>query len=152
MKTMRIMIAGLAVGLTTTAMTMTSDTEAEETTQLKFVVGKLEPKRGGKVLCALYDDQDRWLGRHPVRHDKQKVEGVTVTCVFKEIPPGTYAVAAMHDEDGDEEMDKNLIGLPTEGYCASRDAHENGFGAPDWEDAAFRYNGKSGYSSARMTY
>ena len=150
MKPMRLALAAMTAGLVTMAITTAS--EAEQNSRLSFVVSKLEPKRGGSVLCALYDAEDTWLSDHPYRNDKQKVEGTSVTCVFDRVPAGTYAVAAMHDEDGDGEMDKNLIGLPTEGYCASRDAHERGFGAPNWEDAAFRYNGRAGYSAARMSY
>jgi uncharacterized protein (DUF2141 family) len=49
-----------------------------------------------------------------------------------------YGAAALHDEDGDERMKTNFLGMPLEGYTTSRDAQDHGL-YPDWEDAAFRY-------------
>ena len=34
---------------------------------------------------------------------------------FKDIVPGDYAVSAFHDENGDEILDKNFMGMPKEG-------------------------------------
>ena len=51
-------------------------------------------------------------------------------CRFFRAPKGLYAIAALHDEDGDGEMDKNFIGLPVEGYACSRNAQDATMFAP----------------------
>jgi uncharacterized protein (DUF2141 family) len=150
MKRTRSTLAAVTASLLSTAVT--AGEEQYDDGQLRFVVSALDPDRGGTVLCGLYDEQDGWLSDHPFRYDKQRVSGATAVCIFDRVPPGTYAVAAMHDEDGDEQMDTNVFGFPIEGHCASRDAHEAGFGAPDWRDAAFRYDGRAGYLASRMSY
>jgi uncharacterized protein (DUF2141 family) len=33
-----------------------------------------------------------------------------------ELPPGEYAASVLHDENKNNDMDTNLIGIPTEGY------------------------------------
>lgn len=42
--------------------------------------------------------------------------------VFADLPAGRYAVAAFHDENGNGELDSNLLGLPVEGYGFANDA------------------------------
>lgn len=118
--------------------------EAQKTEDIKFNV-KVDASKDGKVLCALYDDEDSWLSRDVFRHAKKKVGSSSwVTCTFKDVPPGTYGIAAIHDEDNDEEMDKTL-GIPEEGYTTSRDAQNEGL-YPDWEDAEFDFSASSSAS------
>lgn len=112
----------------------------------------IDPNRAGEVLCALYDDEDSFLTRDVVVGTQTSVGDSTVaTCRFEDVAPGTYAIAALHDEDGDEEMDKNLIGIPEEGYTTSRNAHLDGL-MPDWEDARFTYRGDHNVQQGRMKY
>jgi uncharacterized protein (DUF2141 family) len=39
----------------------------------------------------------------------------TAQCIFS-VPKGEYALAVFHDENGNGKMDKNLMGVPKEGY------------------------------------
>jgi uncharacterized protein (DUF2141 family) len=56
------------------------------------------------------------------------------------IPPGEYAIALIHDENGNGRLDLGLFGIPLEGYGASRDARGKR-GGPSFPDAAFAYDG-----------
>ncbi len=143
-------VVGLLLG--PLAMTATS-ADAGQGDAVKFRV-RVQKKRGGKVLCALYDNEDKWLSDDGVfRSTAVRVKGKWATCVFKRVPrKRVYAIAALHDEDGDGEMDTNLIGLPEEGYAASRNAHKKGIGAPDWEDAVFSYRAGVVVQRASMKY
>lgn len=49
---------------------------------------------------------------------------------------GEYAVRVMHDENGNGEMDNNLVGMPVEPWGFSNNAVGN-FGPPGWQDAFF---------------
>ena len=40
-------------------------------------------------------------------------DSVTFTC---QLPPGRYGASVLHDENRNNEMDKNIIGIPVEGY------------------------------------
>lgn len=40
----------------------------------------------------------------------------TATAVWPHLPPGNYAVAAIHDENGNAKLDRNFIGIPKEGF------------------------------------
>ncbi len=66
----------------------------------------------------------------------------SVTAVFPDLPPGTYAVAAFHDKDGSGEVSTNFLGMPTERYGFSNDAR-GVLGPPNYEDCAFRVDGET---------
>ena len=59
-----------------------------------------------------------------------------VRIVFGDLAAGTYAVAAYHDENGNGQYDRSLIGLPVEGYAFSNKAPVF-LAAPSFEDASF---------------
>jgi uncharacterized protein (DUF2141 family) len=39
--------------------------------------------------------------------------------VFTNVPEGVYAVSVFHDENMNQRLDKNFMGVPKEGYVAS---------------------------------
>lgn len=92
----------------------------------------------GVVRCGLFK-QDGWL-KDAFRPSIVKITKTTARCIFKEVPAGTYGVSAFHDEDNDGKLNTNLVGYPTEEYCASNNAR-NMFSAPSWKDAKFLYKG-----------
>ena len=54
---------------------------------------------------------------------------------FRDLAPGDYAVAAIHDADDDGELNANVLGMPTEGYGFSNGARGL-MGPPSFEAAA----------------
>jgi uncharacterized protein (DUF2141 family) len=78
----------------------------------------------GLIAVTLYPDvRSRFLahrgslyvGRVPAR------AGITQVCIF--LPgPGTYAFAVYHDADANRHINRNAIGLPSEGYGFSNNA------------------------------
>ncbi|MEM9692573.1 MAG: DUF2141 domain-containing protein [Myxococcota bacterium] len=138
-------------GLFTGALGERSSAFAKTVGTVVFDIGGVESKRGGHVRCALYRSEENWLGRTPYRADATLARGRGVRCVFRNLPRGTYAIASLHDEDDDLEMDKTL-GLPTEGYCMSRDAEDESLLKPAWNDARFRFRGGKARVTATMNY
>ncbi len=55
---------------------------------------------------------------------------------FSDVPFGTYAVKAFHDEDGNGTLNTNMVGVPTEDYGFSNNARGT-FGLPKFQDARF---------------
>src|SRR5215470_3916412 len=60
----------------------------------------------------------------------------TVGFTVHDLPPGKYAVAAYHDENGNGRLDFDPTGVPTEGYGVSNDAR-NPLAPPEFAKAAF---------------
>jgi len=59
------------------------------------------------------------------------------TIAVRDVPAGSWAVLAYQDENENGELDRNLIGIPSENYGFSRDARGK-FGPPSFEDAAIQ--------------
>jgi len=51
------------------------------------------------------------------------------------VPAGTWAVLAYHDENSNKKLDTNFVGMPKEGYGFSNGAASR-FGPPSFKDAA----------------
>ncbi len=64
------------------------------------------------------------------------IEGGVFRLEWAGLEPGTYAVAAIHDEDGDERLGRGLFGVPKEGFGVSNDPPVR-LGLPRYEEAAF---------------
>lgn len=93
-------------------------------------------KAGGTVRAGVYADADAWLSDDgAVVSCAAPVEGGRATCELRLPGPGRYSVALYHDLDGDGTFDKNLLGLPLEGWGFSRDA-ATGLTGPRFADAA----------------
>lgn len=92
----------------------------------------------GSVLCSLFRSADGFPGDHRKAYKKAEVtiKGGQATLEFKGLPPGDYAVAAFHDENGNDELDKGLLGAPTEGWGVSRNPGAK-LRAPRWNEASF---------------
>jgi len=56
------------------------------------------------------------------------------TIAVRDVPAGNWAVLAYQDANGNGELDRNFIGIPSENYGFSRDARGK-FGPPSFEDA-----------------
>lgn len=97
-------------------------------------------EKGGVVRCGLFE-RSGWL-KKPVASATARADGPTALCVFHNVSAGTYGLSAFHDQNENGKLDTNLLGMPIEDYCASNDAR-GVFGPPSFEDAKFRFRGKT---------
>ena len=74
-----------------------------------------------------------------------------VTLSFKNIAPGRYAIALLHDENNNGKADRALMMMPTEGFGFSRDAKVR-MGPPKFEEAAFDVIGSPISQTIKMRY
>ena len=91
----------------------------------------------GSVFVGLYATPSKFLnGNQSDAMRKVRAGTGPITVTFDNLPPGTYAVGAYHDENGNDHLDTSFIGLPIEGYALS-----NGVRAimakPTFQQAAF---------------
>ncbi|AXA93584.1 DUF2141 domain-containing protein [Massilia sp. YMA4] len=94
-------------------------------------VSAVGPK--GKVNVAVCD-RERFLKECAYSASVAATPGTT-TVTVPNVPPGTWAVLAFQDENGNGKLDRNLLGIPSENYGFSRDAAGR-FGPPTFEQAA----------------
>jgi len=95
----------------------------------------------GSVRCGLYNSPVGF--REPGKEFKGvavPIRGGKATCVFNDIPPGSYAVAVFHAEHNEEKLETGAFGRPKQGYGFSRDASGT-FGPPSFDAAAYKYGG-----------
>ncbi len=106
----------------------------------------------GEVHVALYDDADRFPedGKYLISSAISATAG-EVTVAFKDLAAGNYALAVYHDENGNNEFDQGIFGVPLEGYGFSNNASVF-FGPPDFEEAAVTLAEPAADIKIRMTY
>jgi uncharacterized protein (DUF2141 family) len=94
----------------------------------------------GQLLLRLFTSEDGFPtdGSKALRQLKQPIAGRKVRFELSGLALGSYAVACVHDENGDGKLDKNLLGIPKEGVGASNDA-KGRMGPPKWQDARFDF-------------
>ena len=63
----------------------------------------------------------------------------TLAVTFPNLPHGDYSVAVYHDVNGNQKLDTNLFGVPTEPYGFSNNARSK-WGAPKYKVARFQLN------------
>ena len=87
------------------------------------------------ALCNSYDNYENhnspYIGKTiSINKNQAQIE-------FDDLPFGEYAIKAFHDEDANDDLNTNILGIPTEDYGFSNNARGL-FGPPSWEDAKFK--------------
>jgi len=91
----------------------------------------------GNVVCKLYHSEpDFPRGQTGSVRKKVVVRGGSTRCVFNDVAPGTYAITVIHDENDNGKLDKNFLGMPTEGYGVSNN-RTYATKAPIWSECKF---------------
>jgi uncharacterized protein (DUF2141 family) len=139
-------VAVLSIALLLAATSSSAaDDEASSLNVIEFQTTTRNSK--GVVRCGLFN-RDGWL-KDAFRASITKINDREALCVFHKVPKGVYGISAYHDENSNDKLDTNFVGMPTEDYCASRNARGT-FGPPSFEDAKFKYAGGALRLSARM--
>lgn len=94
----------------------------------------------GQIACMLFATADGFPKepRKAAERVFARISNGAAICRFN-AKPGSYAVIAMHDENGNGVMGRGFLGIPSEGFGASQGAH-GAFG-PKFADARFDYAG-----------
>ncbi|MFO7993837.1 MAG: DUF2141 domain-containing protein [Marinobacter sp.] len=108
----------------------------------------------GTVACALFESPEGFPAEFLTSATHimmMKIRDTKARCSFLDIPPGTYALAVIHDENMDGKLNTNFLGVPTEGFGFSSGA-EAGMSAPSFEAASFSYDGENLDLTIRLNY
>ncbi|MEX0290091.1 MAG: DUF2141 domain-containing protein [Flavobacteriaceae bacterium] len=88
----------------------------------------------GKISVAVYDSSDTFLRFDSVfKTDSVKAESGSTRILIDDLPQGEYALAIFHDENSNDELDTNWLGIPKEAVGFSN-AKMKTFGPPSFKD------------------
>jgi uncharacterized protein (DUF2141 family) len=140
--TMAIVLAASLVG---------AAAQAQQGNSISVAVSGLR-NNTGDVRCGLFNS----AATFPKKGQQYKgveapIANQQATCTFTDVPPGTYAVALFHAEQGQTEMRTGMFGMPQDGYGFSRNA-KIGMGPPAFSDAAYSYAGGATTWPVAITY
>ncbi len=89
----------------------------------------------GVVIVDIVDQNEE-----SVTDQSAKIVDKKCTMVFKDLKKGSYAIRFFHDENSNEELDMNFLGIPKEGFGFSNDAMGK-FGPKDFSEWLFEVSG-----------
>lgn len=116
--------------------------------ELKVIVTGIHSSKG-VIRLALFDDAGTYLkeGRGMII----KASDGSAKARFKNLPSGTYALAVHHDENANDKMETNLLGIPIEGGGFSNNASAS-FGPSSFAEAAFFVDGEQVTINVKLEY
>lgn len=150
-------IAALSVGLFLTeifALPGPLEAQTTGTTTLTVrVTGARNAK--GKIRVALFRDgkgfpNDASQAAHTQTADIDP-QTLSAQAVFADLRTGVYAVSVFHDENMNERLDKNFMGMPKEGYGASNNPKKK-MAPPSFDEAKFQLSGTEQLVEIKLMY
>ncbi len=108
-------------------------------TELEVVVKGIEAK--GRVMIAIIDEEAAWNGKGASLVSIDAKANAPTMSFRVHVPPGRIAIRSFHDENGNGELDSNMLGIPKEGYGFSTNPRL--MGPASFEDAVFEVKGKA---------
>ena len=120
------MIVALSFGGTAFAETLTIHVETTS--------------NSGTLRAAVYDSQSAFDANQTVADAVGPAVQGTSVLIVETLKPGTYGIALYHDINGNEELDTNLFGAPSEPFGFSNNP-KIGFSAPQFDTFKFEFDG-----------
>lgn len=94
----------------------------------------------GTVKVALCNSPENYKDdRSPYKAAIIEIRNNQAIAVFDNLPAGSYAIKAFHDENNNDDFDTNFLGIPKEDYGFSNNV-KGLFGPPSWNAAKFILN------------
>ncbi len=105
----------------------------------------------GEVAIALYKSQQTFLVKKQQAYLKRGTISSTgtVSVQFNDLPHGEYAIAIYHDVNNNKELDKNMLGIPSEPYGFSNSIVPT-FRVPTFDEARFVFQETTGSLTIRL--
>lgn len=107
----------------------------------------------GTFRCAFFNSPDGFPkdSHKAVAEVRTPIVGGQASCIVDGLPPGSYAIATLHDEDDNGHMEFGLLGIPLKGYGFSSDPTVY-LKAPSFDAAKFDYRGGALVVPIRIHY
>lgn len=134
-------LAALASGLLMAALGPLARASDESGATLRLEVSSFRNAKG-TLNCRLFTEASSFPDGEGTVTVRAPIDGTQATCAFGGLKPGTYAIAVVHDENGNGKLDKNLVGIPTEGYGVSNN-RTYALSSPKWDESKFTVTSKA---------
>lgn len=107
----------------------------------------------GKVRAGVYTAAGfkRFGGAPAIASSAVDASEGTVTIDLGEVPPGTYAVSAYHDENDNGVLDLTFVGVPAEGRGYSR-VPRAALAPPSFDEASFEHGTRETQLTVSLAY
>jgi len=116
------------------ALSLSASAGGAHGADLEVVITNIQIAKGF-VRLGLYNDPAKFPKRSgTIGGGDVAVKGHTATYVFRNLKPGSYAIAIYHDANANKRFDKTL-GIPMEGFGFSNNARPR-LSAPSFKRAA----------------
>ena len=132
--------------------TLVSLTSFTQVGNIRVQVNSLKSEKGA-VLIYLYQNENGFPTdpKKAWKAVKVAIESNAADHTFTNIPFGNYAVTIAHDENGNDVLDTNFIGIPKEGIGTSNNA-KGSFGSPRFADAKFQHQKNETLINIKVSY
>ena len=120
--------------------TINQSAQPQSRSKLHVVVEGAKNDRGNIVLAIFNNQQD--FTRKPYREKNIATLDAARGIIFNDLPDGDYAVVIFHDENANEMLDRNFLGVPKEGIAFSNNLPVK-FSLPEFNEAKVALRGHS---------
>jgi uncharacterized protein (DUF2141 family) len=101
--------------------------------QLEITIKNIKSDKGN-LRAGIFKEKETFL-KNATYGKVVKAHKNELKIIFDDLPPGTYAISVIHDENENGKLDSNMIGIPKEGFGFANDAMGT-FGPPAFEKAS----------------
>lgn len=112
---------------------------AEPTSSISLTIANIRNDKG-QILLSVFNQAEGFPSDSTKTYRTYILEPQTpsLNLLIEDLSPGAYAIAMVHDENGNLKLDTNLVGAPVEGYAAS--GVNKRFSAPRYSTSKFLLN------------
>jgi uncharacterized protein (DUF2141 family) len=110
--------------------------QAKAQNSVTVKVTNIQSKKGTIYIGFYSENQD--FPNHSAKHLKKSVKPTKGSVELTiDLPKGTYAIAVLHDTNGNDKLDENFFGIPKEPYGFSKNVHHS-FSASTFDECKFK--------------
>lgn len=128
----------------------------QNTSGSKLIIQVIGAKNSkGQIAIALFNGEAGFPGdkSKALRTLQASIDPQTLSAkvTLDDLPRGVYAVSVFHDENMNGQLDKNIFGIPKEGYGASNILKKS-MGPPKFSDAKFQLDEPEKVLEIKLVY
>ncbi|AKG23063.1 DUF2141 domain-containing protein [Calothrix sp. 336/3] len=121
------------------SLSLASIVKSEPTANLTVLVKNIKHQTG-QICLRIYSGEQGFPSgnKSEVQSGCTKISGSSVSKKFTGLKPGHYAVAVIDDQNGDFKLNRDIFGIPQEGFGLSKNPKVSiQTGTPAFKDASF---------------